>query len=50
MLCQGPALRMVGRVEAQNLEVSTLEGMAEEINVLKAITGRVAIHAPLCGS
>ncbi len=45
-LIQKAGLAIEVLVEAQNLEVSTLEGMAEEINVLKAITGRVAIHAP----
>jgi sugar phosphate isomerase/epimerase len=33
-------------VEAQNLGVSTLEAMAEELGALKTLTGRVAIHAP----
>ncbi|MDV2494665.1 MAG: sugar phosphate isomerase/epimerase family protein [bacterium] len=33
-------------VEAENLEVSTLEALAAELSALKAIAGRVAIHAP----
>ncbi|MFQ6672022.1 MAG: sugar phosphate isomerase/epimerase family protein [Candidatus Tectimicrobiota bacterium] len=33
-------------IEAENLEVSTLEAMADELRGLKAIAGRVAIHAP----